>query len=805
MNDNAMIAKYKKYEPVFGSWYLKRFVGEGSFAKVFEIVRNDFGNEYVSALKIITVAKNKTEITAMRSEGMTDDDIRMNLRGIVEDTIKEIQLMYKLKGNTNIVGYEDHAVMEHEDGMGWDILIKMEYLTPLDTYIRQQKGRLTKREVIKLGIDICKALEECQKYNIIHRDIKADNIFAASNGNFKLGDFGIARVVERRDMELSKKGTSAYMAPEVYKGQTYTSAVDIYSLGIVLYRLLNNNRLPFMPPYPQPVSLDDRDRALMLRMSGEKYPKPAQVSSGRLPEIVMKACAYRPADRYSGPVAMRQDLESILYREEEMTADADIMVYEEKDSGEPGLSGSTRQSAFDGQDAEYEATEVLREEPGMSPAAEPSRNINAARPEPYRQTTPVMQPAFFQAPQQRKCKNCGRNINSNTVFCPVCGVRQDAPRTPVYIPVGQPVREDNAIKRICVRCGAFIHADTVFCPVCGSSQKEAAQSQAVLPAAAHKGSSMKKWLLIGGCVLAAVIVVLLLIFALGGSGGSKPHNTSGVTGRDTDHEYDEEDTDTNGSDTKDEEEQPESVPAQDYVEGNLIENGNFSDGTAGWELYLDTGEGQMETTHDGRLRIDVTDSGDVEWDVQANYKDIPLEPGAEYELSFEVYCSKDFAFYLGIQENGGNWRDYYYTVVEVTNGGGTVDVTFVPNEIESDYAPVLILNLGNMQRWSYVSDMDYTVYFDNFVLKKIGDAQAPSQGSGQTPAPQESEQPPSSQENSPTTPPQEDGQTAPPSQEDGQTAPPPQEDGQTAPPPQGDGQTAPPPQGDGQTAPPPRQ
>ena len=45
MNDNEIIAEYKKYEPFFGSWYIRRFVGEGSFAKVFEIVRNDFGNE----------------------------------------------------------------------------------------------------------------------------------------------------------------------------------------------------------------------------------------------------------------------------------------------------------------------------------------------------------------------------------------------------------------------------------------------------------------------------------------------------------------------------------------------------------------------------------------------------------------------------------------------------------------------------------------------------------------------------------------------------------------------------------------
>ena len=369
MTDNEIIESFKKFEPFFGSWYIRRFIGEGGFAKVFEIVRNDFGNEYTSALKIITISKTKNEIEAMRDEGMSEEDIRENLWGIVEDTVREIQLMYKLKGNLNIVGYEDHTVIEHENGPGWDILIKMEFLTSLGRYIRGQNGQIAKREVIKLGIDICKALEACQKYNIIHRDIKADNIFVSNNGDFKLGDFGIARIIERKDMELSKKGTFTYMAPEVYKGQTYTSAVDIYSLGMVMYRLLNNNRAPFLPAYPQSVSLDERDRALLLRMSGEKLPKPSQGDKGRLVEIVLKACAYRPEERYSSPVAMRQDLESILYEQDEITDEQMIIVYERSvenatfSNNQGSLSGTLSKDGTAGAvREENNVTEVLQEE-----------------------------------------------------------------------------------------------------------------------------------------------------------------------------------------------------------------------------------------------------------------------------------------------------------------------------------------------------------------------------------------------------------------------------------------------------------
>ena len=100
-----------------------------------------------------------------------------------------------------------------------------------------KEEKLTEEDVLRLGIDLCRALEYCQKQNIIHRDIKPENIFVSRFGEFKLGDFGIARNWDRGASGLSKKGTFSYMAPEMYKGEEYDSRADIYSLGIVLYKL----------------------------------------------------------------------------------------------------------------------------------------------------------------------------------------------------------------------------------------------------------------------------------------------------------------------------------------------------------------------------------------------------------------------------------------------------------------------------------------------------------------------------------------------------------------------------------------
>ena len=301
---------YRPGAQVLGDWNIVSCLGEGSYGKVFEIERSEFGQTYRAALKVITVPQSRTELQSVLDEGMTPPQAKQYFYSVVEDIGRECAIMSRLKGTGNIVSYEDHAVLRHPDGIGWDILIRMELLHPLLPYVYQHP--MARRDIIKLGIDICKALELCQRYNIIHRDIKPENIFISDNGDYKLGDFGIARTIERTTSGLSKKGTYSYMAPEVYAGREYGFSVDTYSLGLVLYRMLNKNRGPFLPQPPEAITFSSREQALARRMSGEPLPRPFY-GEGRLGEIVLKACAFDPKDRYSSPQQLRQELEAILY------------------------------------------------------------------------------------------------------------------------------------------------------------------------------------------------------------------------------------------------------------------------------------------------------------------------------------------------------------------------------------------------------------------------------------------------------------------------------------------------------------
>ena len=318
-------------------WKIIEKIGEGSFGKVYKAQRTERGKSFYSAIKIINIPGSQSELNSVRSETGDDQAARQYFQNLVEECIQEISTMEYFRGNSYIVSVEDFKVMEYLDAIGWEISIRMEYLTSfMDCCAEKQ---LTENEVIQLGLDLSKALEYCRKLNIIHRDIKPENIFVSRFGDFKLGDFGIARELERTMSGFSKKGTYSYMAPEMYKGEKYDSGVDIYSLGIVLYKLMNHNRLPFMNLEKQFITYRDKENALTRRMSGEQMEPPAE--AGRLfAQIILKACAFDPAKRYQTPEEFYRDLDDLKHGR--MTGRAQkTSEIKQKDRPAPASSGET--------------------------------------------------------------------------------------------------------------------------------------------------------------------------------------------------------------------------------------------------------------------------------------------------------------------------------------------------------------------------------------------------------------------------------------------------------------------------------
>ena len=289
-------------------WKIVEKIGEGSFGQVYKAQRTEKGKSFYSAIKIINIPGSQSEWNSVRSETGNDQAAREYFQNLVEECIQEIGTMEYFRGNSYIVSVEDFKVMEYLDAIGWEISIRMEYLTSFLDYCAEKQ--LQEKEVIQMGLDLSKALGYCRKLHIIHRDVKPENIFVSRFGDFKLGDFGIARELERTMSGFSKKGTYSYMAPEMYKGEKYDSRVDIYSLGIVLYKLMNHNRLPFMNLEKQFITYRDKENALNKSMSGEQMAPPAE--AGKLfGQIILKACAFDPDERYQTPEEFYRALDDL--------------------------------------------------------------------------------------------------------------------------------------------------------------------------------------------------------------------------------------------------------------------------------------------------------------------------------------------------------------------------------------------------------------------------------------------------------------------------------------------------------------
>ena len=287
-------------------WKIVKYLGGGAYGKVYEIERNISGMQERAALKIVSRPKDESEIEEDDKNGYDSESIVAKYTEILQDYIQEYKLMKELQGQSNIVSCDDFALEKNPNGIGGKIYIRMELLTPLQKVTK--KRLLSEEEVIKLGKDICKALILCENRNIIHRDIKPDNVMISSFGDYKLGDFGVSKVMGHTTAG-TMTGTEGYIAPEVLHMEKYGKEVDIYSLGIVMYWLLNNRRMPFIEATGK-LTPSKVNEASLRRYQGEKIPAPYN-GSAELKQIVLKACEYRPKDRYTSAQEMYDALDSL--------------------------------------------------------------------------------------------------------------------------------------------------------------------------------------------------------------------------------------------------------------------------------------------------------------------------------------------------------------------------------------------------------------------------------------------------------------------------------------------------------------
>ena len=198
-----------------------------SYTKIRELGAGSFGKAFLvecQSDKSLAVIK-QIDINSIKSKKEKDN---------IE---KEGKILEQLN-HINIIGFRE--VYNTKKGKIW---IVMDYADggDLSDKIKSTKEShefITENEVLNYFTQMCLAIKHIHDRKIIHRDLKAQNIFLEKNGTIKLGDFGIAKVLEQTVAQANTQvGTPYYISPEIIKGKKYSFETDIWSLGVILYEM----------------------------------------------------------------------------------------------------------------------------------------------------------------------------------------------------------------------------------------------------------------------------------------------------------------------------------------------------------------------------------------------------------------------------------------------------------------------------------------------------------------------------------------------------------------------------------------
>ena len=263
------------------------------------------GQEFV--LKHISVPASEDQLQALLLSGAypTAEAANEYFRRVADGLAEEFTLSRTFADCPNILHFLAHQVVERTDGAGFDVYAVTDKAVSLEAYAAN--SALTKLQAINLGLDLCAALCALRAAGYLHQNIKPENVFTVG-GRFLLGDLGLVSLQDIRYSSLPEQYIGPYTAPELHDIMAeQNSTTDLYAVGMLLYRIYNGGHAPFED---EKITAKEADR---MRLTGKELPVP-MYADYELAEILQKACAFRPEDRYQTPEELRLALELYMKR-----------------------------------------------------------------------------------------------------------------------------------------------------------------------------------------------------------------------------------------------------------------------------------------------------------------------------------------------------------------------------------------------------------------------------------------------------------------------------------------------------------
>ena len=249
-------------------------------------------------VKIISIPASQVQLDALLLTGAYKEPSAAldYFRELSDGVEKEAACLKNLARLDGFLSYEGWQVVPMDQGrLGYQVYLLGTYKRSLETYLR--RNNMTHLGVVNLGIDICDALSAARRAGWIYADLKPSNIFISENQEYRIGDLGLLELDGLELASLPGKYRSAYTAPELADDMVSpNTTLDTYALGTILYQIYNNGQLP------------------QVKHPTEELPAPPENADYEIAEIILKAVAPNPAERYTDPAEMGQALVAYMQR-----------------------------------------------------------------------------------------------------------------------------------------------------------------------------------------------------------------------------------------------------------------------------------------------------------------------------------------------------------------------------------------------------------------------------------------------------------------------------------------------------------
>ncbi|MDO5545700.1 MAG: protein kinase [Eubacteriales bacterium] len=282
--------------PLLDGFTMGQPISEHDGVSCCPAIKEDTDKKYI--VKIITIPATQTQMDALLLAGAYKDpaDAMEYYRMVGEDVQKEAELLKNLSGQEGFLSYESWQMAPiTRKRLGYQVYLVGSYKRSLEKYLR--RSPVTQLEAMNLGLDLCAALTACRQAGSLYVALKPTNIFVSDKKQYRIGDLGFISLDALSYTALPKKYQSPYTPPELFDPMAALNlTADTYAVGMILYQLYNDGQLPFREKAPE-----------------EALPSPLNADY-ELAEIIMKAIAPDPGERWNDPAELGKALASYMQR-----------------------------------------------------------------------------------------------------------------------------------------------------------------------------------------------------------------------------------------------------------------------------------------------------------------------------------------------------------------------------------------------------------------------------------------------------------------------------------------------------------